>query len=96
VSLDVGESGGFALEVGGVQNRVGHWKCSYGPNTTSWGRYVKCNAALHLAVEQTKNVGPQAHPAAGDVDNADRAWIVLAGGRPGTRVDQRVANGACH
>ena len=49
-----------------------------------------------MAVEQTKNIRPQAHPAVGDVDNADRAWIALAGGRPGTRVDQRVANGACH
>lgn len=52
VSLNVGESGGFTLEMGFIQNGLGHGHRSYGRNTTSWVRYVKCNVALARAKEQ--------------------------------------------
>jgi hypothetical protein len=41
--LNIGESGGFVLKLWSGQNSVGHGEIPYGRNTTSWGKYGKCN-----------------------------------------------------
>jgi len=44
-SLDIGEGGGFILEVGGGKNGGSHGEISYGHHPTGRGKYVKCNVA---------------------------------------------------